>query len=481
MKHPSLVRRIIGSQILMMSLSWLVLVAWLLHTMTTFEDGDLDRRMKYFAEILAETSSGNAEDTGRLAQRLRATQKTYVEGVIETLENSESYEPTYQVFNADGALLYRTGLAPETPLTTYSGLSEAKRDGEQWRFARVQSSDRKMTVIVGERESDRWASILPMLRIIGTGQILILASALLITWWATRRGMAPLNLLAKRISERKAGDTAPISVPLVYQETWPMVQELNALLSRESCRLETERGFLADAAHELRTPLAAIAAQAHLLMGAEDATERQRLCHTLEAGLDRISHLLTQLLTIARADAMGMQFEIARTDIAVLLRDRLAELSALARARAITLSLECPETLQAMVNPAGFASIIDNLVDNAIRYTPSGGCVSVKLESEGREIAFVVCDNGPGIASAERDRVFERFYRIPGSTSQGSGLGLAIVQRIARAHDASVRFVEGIAGSGLGVVVRLAATLPTTPAAADSASFGKAHLSGHQA
>ena len=155
MKHPSLVRRIIGSQILMMSLSWLVLVGWLLHTMTTFEDGDLDRRMKYFAEILAETSSGNAEDAGLLAQRLRATQKTYVEGVIETLENSESYKPTYQVFNADGALVYRAGLAPETPLTTYAGLSEGKRDAERWRFARVQSSDRKLTVIVGERESDR--------------------------------------------------------------------------------------------------------------------------------------------------------------------------------------------------------------------------------------------------------------------------------------------------------------------------------------
>ena len=320
-----------------------------------------------------------------------------------------------------------------------------------------------------------------MLRIIGTGQVLILASALLITWWATRRGIEPLNVLAMRISERKAGDTAPIEAPLVYRETLPMVQELNALLSRESRRLETERGFLADAAHELRTPLAAIAAQAHLLMGAADATERQRLCHILEAGLDRVSHLLTQLLTIARVDATGMQFEIVRTDVAVLLRDRLAELSALARTRAITLSLDCPETLQAMVNPGGFASIIDNLVANAIRYTPSGGCVSVKLEAEGREIAFVVCDNGPGIASTERDRVFERFYRIPGSTSQGSGLGLAIVQRIARAHNASVRFVEGIAGSGIGVVVRLAATLPTAPAVAIAGSQGKAHLSGNLA
>ena len=456
MKHPSLVRRIVGSQILMMCLSWVVLVGWLLHTMTTFEDGDLDRRMRYFAEILAETSSGTPEDAGLLAQRLRAIQKTYVEGVIETLENSGSYEPTYQVFNANGALVYRTGLAPQTPLTDRMGLSESQRDAERWRLVRVQSSDRKMTVIVGEREFDRWASVLPMLRIIGTGQILILASALLITWWATRRGIEPLNLLAARISERQAGETAPITAPLVYAETLPMVQALNSLLHRESCRLERERGFLADAAHELRTPLAAIAAQAHLLMGAADAKERERLCQSLETGLDRVSHLLTQLLTIARVEATGTRLDIAKTDVAVLLRDRLAELSGVARTRGITLSLDCPESVHAMVNPAGFASIIDNLVDNAIRYTPSGGCVCVKLEADGREIAFVVRDNGPGIAAAERERVFERFYRIPGSTSQGSGLGLAIVQRIARAHNASVRFVEGIAGSGLGVMVRLA-------------------------
>jgi len=456
MKHPSLVRRIIRSQILMMSLSWIVLVGWLLHTMTTFEDGDLDRRMKYFAEILAETSSGSPEDAGPLAQRLRATQKTYVEGVIETLENSGSYVPTYQVFNSTGVLVYRTGLAPETPLTSYNGLSETKGDGEQWRYARVQSSDKKMTVIVGERESDRWASILPMLRIIGTCQVLILTSTLLITWWATRRGIEPLNLLARKIAERQAGDTAPITAPLVYLETLPMVQELNSLLSREAYRLEAERGFLADAAHELRTPLAAVAAQAHLLMGAADPTERQRLCQILEKGLDRVSHLLTQLLTIARVDALGTRFDIVKTDVAVLLRERLAQLSGLARTRSITLSLDCPETMHAMVNPAGFESIIDNLVDNAIRYTPSGGCVSVTLEAEGCEIAFVVRDNGPGIASTEQDRVFDRFYRIPGSTSQGSGLGLAIVQRIARAHNASVRFVEGIAGSGLGVMVRIA-------------------------
>jgi signal transduction histidine kinase len=458
MKHPSLLRRIIGWQVLMMGISWIVLVAWLFHMMTAFENGDLDRRMKYFAEILAETASGASHDHDVLAQRLRATERTFVEGVIETLENAAGYRATFQVFDGRGALLYRTGSASDTPLAETAGLSLATREnGDRWRLARVRSSDQSVTVIVAESESDRWGSIWPMLQIIGGAELLILGSSLLITWWATRRGVRPLKILADKISQREAGDSAPITAPLVYSETVPIVHELNALLDRESRRLENERGFLADAAHELRTPLAAIGTQAHLLLGATEESERRRFAGSLESGLERVSHLLTQLLTIARVDAPGAQFGLERTDVATVVRERLAELSVAARARSIAVTLECPDTLFASVNAAGFVSIVDNLVDNAIRYTPNGGHVAVQLGINEGDLEFVVRDDGPGIAPEERHRVFERFYRVPGSTARGSGLGLAIVQRVARAHNASVRFVDGLAGAGIGVVVKLRA------------------------
>jgi signal transduction histidine kinase len=119
------------------------------------------------------------------------------------------------------------------------------------------------------------------------------------------------------------------------------------------------------------------------------------------------------------------------------------------------LVLDCPDVLTARVNRSGFVSIVDNLVDNAIRYTPSGGHVAVSLAGTEGDLELVVRDDGPGIAPDERERVFERFYRIPGSTAPGSGLGLAIVRRIAQAHDATVRFVDGLSGTGVGVVVRL--------------------------
>jgi signal transduction histidine kinase len=415
--------------------------------------------MKYFAEILAEAAGGAGSDSVLLARRLRATERAYVEGVIETLDNAAGYHATYQVFDARGKLLYGTGSSATTPLSATDGISLATRsDGQAWRTARVHSSDGSVVVIVAESESDRWNSIWPMLEIIGTAQVLILAVSLLVTWWATHRGVQPLQTLAEKIARREAGDPTPITAPLIYAEAWPIVRELNALLDRESRRLDAERGFLADAAHELRTPLAAIATQAHLVLGATELAERRRLAQGLQDGLERVSHLLAQLLTIARIDAPGTELRLECVDVAGLIRERLAALSAAARARSISLVLECPDTLMAQINPSGFVSIVDNLVDNAIRYTPSGGHVAVSLGVSADDLEFVVRDDGPGIAPDERERVFERFYRIPGSTVPGSGLGLAIVRRIAQAHDATVRFVDGLSGAGIGVVVRLRST-----------------------
>ena len=456
MRYPSLLGRIVGWQMLMMGVIWIILVGWLLHAMTGFENGDLDRRMKYFAEILSETASAARHNPELLAHRLRATEKTFVEGVIETLDNAAGYNATYQVFDARGTLLYHTDSAPDTPLTARAGLSLAMfGDGAQWRIARVRSSDDAVTVIVGESEQDRWMSIWPMLQIIGTAQILILSSSLFVTWWATRSGVVPLRALAERIAQREAGDPTRIVAPLIYSEIVPIIREMNALLDRESRRLDSERGFLADTAHELRTPLAAIGAQAHLVMNATDDSERQRCSIVLQSGLDRVSHLMAQLLTIARLDAPGVQLGREPTDVATLVRDRLALLSNSARTRSISLVFVSPDTLAAHVSPSGFISIVDNLVDNAIRYTPCGGHVAVSLGMKDDNLELMVQDDGPGIAPEERDRVFERFYRIPGSSARGSGLGLAIVQRIAQAHHATVRFVDGIGGDGIGIVVAL--------------------------
>ena len=259
------------------------------------------------------------------------------------------------------------------------------------------------------------------------------------------------------MSRRQAGDLSPVESSVEYEETAPIVAELNALLDREARRFENERGFLADAAHELRTPLAAIAVQAHVVLSSVEIKEQEQAAQDLRFGLARVSHLLNQLLTFARVDAAGTQMPLERLNVAELVRIQIGSLMPAARRRAVTVNFESDESVFFVVNRAGFISIVDNLVDNAIRYAPTGGFVQVMLSIHDGGLALAVRDDGPGIALQERERVFERFYRTPGNVASGTGLGLSIVQKIVQAHRASIEFVDGLNGRGVGFVV----TIPT--------------------
>jgi signal transduction histidine kinase len=312
--------------------------------------------------------------------------------------------------------------------------------------------------VLAESVQARRASILPTLKIIGGGQLLIFLVCVGVMWWSARRALEPLWDLAKSVSDRKPGDLRPIEPGGAFREVRPVLSAMNVLLQREGQRLEVERGFLADAAHELRTPLAAISAQAHLLLHAVSDEGRAAAARQLEEGLERVSHLLTQLLTIARIEAAGSHGTRELLDVAELVRARVGSFAARARLRSITLELIAPETLVYSVDCAGFNSIVDNLIDNAIRYAPTGGSVDVSLSMEAGGLRLTVRDNGPGIPDAYVEKVFERFYRIPGNPESGSGLGLAIVQKVASAHDATVQLVRGLDQRGLGVVVLFPAT-----------------------
>lgn len=270
-------------------------------------------------------------------------------------------------------------------------------------------------------------------------------------WLSVRWGLMPLRQLAQRIAQRRAGDLTPLQVDRSYAETAPVVQALNALLQRESQRLDTERNFLADAAHELRTPLAAVSAQAHLLLQEPDPEARRDAATALRQGIERVSHLLVQLLTMARAEARDRTAhpESQLLDLAELLRERAALLAPLARSRRIELSLQAPEQLAWQGERAALHSVIDNLLDNAIRYTPPGGCVEASLQSRAHgELCLSVADDGPGIAPAERELVFERFYRVAGSSETGTGLGLAIARRMAESLGGRIEIGPGLQGRG---------------------------------
>jgi two-component system sensor histidine kinase QseC len=228
-------------------------------------------------------------------------------------------------------------------------------------------------------------------------------------------------------------------------------------MSRLQQRLDREHEFLADAAHELKTPLAVIQLSAEALEQ-PDGEGRQEAQERLRLGVQRATHTVHQLLALARSGADSLDVSKSHHDLVDLVRERVALASGLAVQRRIELELDAPEQLPLWLNRESICSLVDNLVDNAIKYSPEGGQVLVQLQTEGEMVLLRVSDQGPGIPAALRERVFERFVRLPSAQGQpchGSGLGLTIVERAAAQHDATVELLDGPGGRGLTVQVSL--------------------------
>lgn len=293
---------------------------------------------------------------------------------------------------------------------------------------------------------------------------------LLPVWLAVRHGLRPLQQLAGRIARRGKTDLSPIGFDPPYAELKPLTAALERMLRQLRDKVAQERAFVHDAAHELRTPMAVIAAQAHALAGAADAAERESAQLHLEQAIARASHLTQQLLDLALLDD-AQAAAPRRIDLAQFARQLIAQAVPQAMARGIELTFDAPDSLQADVDVPAFQSVLENLLHNAIRYVQDGAQVAVTLRA-GTESATAtatatdadglllsVVDDGPGIPVAEQARVFERFYRGTDGVAQevsGSGLGLAIVMQAVHRMGGRVSIVEGLApGSGVGFLVLL--------------------------
>jgi signal transduction histidine kinase len=282
---------------------------------------------------------------------------------------------------------------------------------------------------------------------------------LLPVWLAVRTGLRPLLSLSQDLAARSPADLQPVRVAQPYLELRPVVDELNGTLARLQTLLQRERAFLADAAHELRTPLAVIAAQCDTLKRSRDEAERDAATQRLERGVARSTRLVSQLLALARLEA-GVEQRLERIDLADLARDCLALHADEALARGIELGYAGPDSLPVHSPGHAVETVLHNLVGNAIRYGRPQGRVEVSLIAPadgGGECVLDVSDDGPGIVPAERAHVFERFRRgaAAASNASGSGLGLAIVQAAARQLGARIEFGEGLQDSPQGLSVTL--------------------------
>lgn len=288
-----------------------------------------------------------------------------------------------------------------------------------------------------------------ILRMVVPQGLLILAAALAV-WYGVGRGLAPLINLRKEIEHRSHRDLSALSEEQAPNEVRPLIHAMNDLLARLSAVLTAQQRFVADAAHQLRTPLAGIKTQTELALRQSQPGEAQATLRQLQTATEQSTRLVNQLLSLARAEP-GAKREHATgpLDIAQLARDATTEWVPRALERNIDLGFDGLETGVTVEGEAFLLrEMLNNLLDNAIRYTQPGGQVTVRITADTHHVALSVEDTGPGVPPSERERVFERFYRVLGTGADGCGLGLAIVREIAQSHGAEVSLNPGANGSG---------------------------------
>ncbi len=370
---------------------------------------------------------------------------------------SHKYEQklAYQIWTGTGDLAAHSISAPKHPMAEgYSQFQDREISGARWRVYALNDPNSQVSVHVGERYDQRDAlSASVALRSLVTLGISLPLLALLI-WFGVGRAMGPLYRIARAVGRRELANLEPIPMHGVPTEAKSLVEALNDLFKRLRGALENIYSFTSNAAHELRTPLAALKTHAQVASRTNDDAMRREALAQVIIGADRATYLVDQLLTLARLDPEAVSLNDETTNLQAVSEEVLAELApdALAKDIDISLSARC----RGMVpGKQGMLSIlVRNLVENAIRYTPRAGRVAVSLFEDGDDIVLRVSDSGPGIPKEEREKIFKRFYRCLGTGTSGSGLGLSIVQRIAEIHDARISLDESIY-KGLQFDVRL--------------------------
>ena len=348
---------------------------------------------------------------------------------------AESSNNGFAIWDKHGTLLLADRYGREIPFQTASGFhnNRAAWQGSAWRYLYLHDEHSGRTVAVSQRLKERLSTLTNALWVQLALTFLSLPLLLWLIARGIRRGLTPLDLLAGELAARNAQSLQPVSEQ-VPAETLPLVQSLNALLARVAESLAREQRFTADAAHELRSPLAALKVQAEVLAMSSDEAEQQHHLGNIHESIDRANRLTEQLLTLARLDPMQALPDAQPIDWQRSAHQALQSVNLQAREKRVQLKLECACGFGQVFPPLGNEVLLQlmlrNLLDNAIRYSPPNSHVTLTLAANG----LSVCDEGPGIAAEHLPRIRERFYRPPGQSQQGSGLGLSIVERIADLH-----------------------------------------------
>lgn len=354
----------------------------------------------------------------------------------------------FQVWSPAGEVLVRSAAAPQLDAPPVAeGYSTFDLGRHQWRGFLLKDPQRGLLIWTGERDDVRQELIDSIVRHTLYPNLLGSLALAALLWWAIGWGLAPLRNMAEVIRGRHADSLEPLQLDPLPSELAPMQAALNRLLAQIDLALERERRLIADAAHELRTPLAVLRVHAQNAIQAQDEEERRQSVQYLIGGIDRATRVVNQLLTMARIEPAQGNAGHAVIDLQALVRETLAELTPWVLRQGLELSLEVGEgDFHLTADAARLGIALQNLVTNAVNFSPPAGKVRVVLQADGGHLSLRVEDQGPGIPVEDLERVFERFHSR--NNSQGAGLGLAIVRRIAELHGGSIR-LSNLAGGGL--------------------------------
>lgn len=370
------------------------------------------------------------------------------------------YSPkvAFQVFH-DGRLALRSSNAPHEPMVAleagfHSGFRTVALGSDRWRVFAAQGSQGDVQVYVAEQMTSRTEILQAVLRASLMPMVLVLPLLGLATWWAVRRSTRPLRDLAADLLARTPQSLQPVALPDAPTEIEPVVQSLNRLLGRIAALLESERRFTADAAHELRTPIAAIRTQAQVALAETEPLERRHALEATIAGCDRAARLIDQLMTLSRLES-GTNVQSREVDLVEVVRSAVAEVAPQGIAKRQRIDFRPGEPCHVLGDAALLGVLVRNLVDNAVRYSPPQANVRISLRHGPTQAQLRIEDSGTGMADIDRSRLGERFFRVMGTGQPGSGLGWSIVRRIAAAQGAQVTVSESQDLGGLAVDVAL--------------------------
>ena len=442
--------------LLLVPLAMLVFVsAWFDYQSADSAALQKDRQLLQYVPLLADSILGPSLESGGPPLILLAPP------VEEFLKANPDFR-AYAINTPDGMLLHGAAwLAGQHPTTNEPEFRSEEHDGVTWRLVsqRVLTSGGELVLVLADGSDPRQQWALSVLyKVLLPNLVLIIAVAFSVNW-AVRRALRPLLELKEAVERRSPRDLSALDEKAPPEEVRPLVQSLNRLFSLVNAQAESQRRFVADAAHQLRTPLAGLQAQVEAWAQAANASSagtttlplRIDEINRLRGATRRTSQLANQLLALSRVDMRGMDAQpVTRVDLRELCTNLLEAHFDAAEGRRIDLGLEA-EPAQVMGHEWLLRELLSNLVDNAIKYTPEGGTVTIRCGLREGSAFMEVEDDGPGVAPAERARVLDRFYRVQGSPGEGNGLGLAIASEIAHMHRSHLELAGGASGRGLRV------------------------------